>query len=91
LIIDAHGVVGRQLVPMPVGAGPSGPRNDKVLVPLALPPVPAGVAALTASSVACRIAAHRDRDTVTRGLQLPQVVSASIVALAHGTDDAQRP
>ena len=62
----------------------------KVLVPLALSPVVAGVVALAATWFAYRIAARGDRRTTTRGFRNAQVVSASMVALAHGTNDAQK-
>ena len=62
----------------------------KVLLPLALSPIVAGVVALTATYLAYRLAAHGDRHTVTRGFQRAQVVSASMIALAHGTNDAQK-
>jgi PiT family inorganic phosphate transporter len=62
----------------------------KVLVPLALSPIVAGVVALSATALAYRLAARGDRRTVHRGFQKAQVVSASMVALAHGTNDAQK-
>jgi PiT family inorganic phosphate transporter len=62
----------------------------KVLVPLALSPIVAGVVAMIATAVAYRLAARGDRRTLTRGFQKAQVVSASMVALAHGTNDAQK-
>jgi inorganic phosphate transporter, PiT family len=62
----------------------------KVLVPLALSPIVAGVVALTATVIAYRLAARGDRRTVNRGFRSAQVVSASMVALAHGTNDAQK-
>jgi inorganic phosphate transporter, PiT family len=62
----------------------------KVLVPLALSPIVAGLVALTATAIAYRLAAHADRRTVHRGFRSAQVVSASMVALAHGTNDAQK-
>jgi PiT family inorganic phosphate transporter len=62
----------------------------KVLVPLALSPIVAGLVALAATVVAYRLSAHSDRRTVTRGFQTAQIVSASMVALAHGTNDAQK-
>ena len=62
----------------------------KVLVPLVASPIVAGVVALTATWVAYRLAARGDRRTVTRGFRSAQVVSASMVALAHGTNDAQK-
>jgi inorganic phosphate transporter, PiT family len=62
----------------------------KVLVPLALSPVVAGVVALGATHLVYRVAARGDRRTITRGFRWAQVVSASMVALAHGTNDAQK-
>jgi inorganic phosphate transporter, PiT family len=62
----------------------------KVLVPLALSPIVAGLVALAATTVAYRIAARGDRRTIGRGFRAAQVVSASTVALAHGTNDAQK-
>jgi PiT family inorganic phosphate transporter len=62
----------------------------KVLVPLALSPLVAGLVAVTATALAYRLAAPGDRRTITRGFQRAQVVSASMVALAHGTNDAQK-
>jgi len=63
---------------------------SKVLVPLALAPIVAGAVALTATHIAYRLAARGDQRTLTRGFQRAQVVSASMVALAHGTNDAQK-
>jgi PiT family inorganic phosphate transporter len=62
----------------------------KVLVPLALSPILAGVVAIAGTRVAYRIAAQADGRTLIRGFRLAQVVSASMVALAHGTNDAQK-
>jgi inorganic phosphate transporter, PiT family len=62
----------------------------KILVPLALSPIVAGVVALAATAVAYRVAARSDQSVATRGFRRAQVVSASMVALAHGTNDAQK-
>jgi PiT family inorganic phosphate transporter len=62
----------------------------KVLVPLALSPIVAGGVALTATHIAYRLAARGDQRILTRGFQRAQVVSSSMVALAHGTNDAQK-
>jgi inorganic phosphate transporter, PiT family len=63
---------------------------SKVLVPLALSPIVAGAGALTPTRVADRLSARADQRILTRGFQRAQVVSASMVALAHGTNDAQK-
>ena len=76
-------VAGSGAINLPVVAG-------KVLVPLALSPVVAGIIALAATRLAYRIAAHGDRRTIARGFRWAQVGSASMVALAHGTNDAQK-
>ncbi len=62
----------------------------KVLVPLALSPIVAGLIALAATALCYRLGARGDRRTVSRGFRSAQVVSASMVALAHGTNDAQK-
>ena len=63
---------------------------SKVLIPLVLSPVVAGVVALAATYFAYRIASRGEEGTITRGFRLSQIVSASMVALAHGTNDAQK-
>ena len=62
----------------------------KVLLPAVLSPLVAGLIALTATYLAYRITARGADGTVKRGFQLGQIVSASMVALAHGTNDAQK-
>jgi PiT family inorganic phosphate transporter len=52
--------------------------------------VVAGVAALLATSLAYRLTARARQDTVARGFRLGQIASASLVSLAHGTNDAQK-
>ena len=63
---------------------------DKVLLPLLLSPFVAGLVALVATSFAYRITAHGAPGIVATGFRRSQVVSASLVALAHGTNDAQK-
>jgi PiT family inorganic phosphate transporter len=63
---------------------------DKVLLPLVLSPIVAGVIALAATYFAYRITTRGDEETVRKGFRLSQIVSASMVALAHGTNDAQK-
>jgi PiT family inorganic phosphate transporter len=46
--------------------------------------------AVTATFLAYRITARADAGTTRRGFRIGQVVSASTVALAHGTNDAQK-
>jgi len=63
---------------------------SKVLLPLVLSPIVAGIVALAATYFAYRIATRGEEGTITKGFRLSQIVSASMVALAHGTNDAQK-
>jgi inorganic phosphate transporter, PiT family len=76
-------------------AGGSGAINfdavlNKILLPAVLSPVLAALIAVTATYLAFRVTARADPGRVTRGFQLGQRVSASMLALAHGTNDAQK-
>ena len=62
----------------------------KVLLPAVLAPIIAGVIALIATYLAYRITARAAQSTVAKGFKLGQIVSGSMVALAHGTNDAQK-
>jgi len=62
----------------------------KVLLPAVLAPIIAGVIALIATYLAYRITARAAPATVTKGFKLGQIVSSSMVSLAHGTNDAQK-
>jgi PiT family inorganic phosphate transporter len=63
---------------------------SKVLLPLVLSPIIAGVIALTGTYFAYRITRRAKDGTIKRGFRVSQIVSASTVALAHGTNDAQK-
>ena len=62
----------------------------KVLLPAVMSPIIAGVVALVATHLAYRITARGVAGTVTKGFKVGQIVSSSMVALAHGTNDAQK-
>ncbi|MGH3843162.1 MAG: inorganic phosphate transporter [Pseudonocardiaceae bacterium] len=63
---------------------------SKILVPAVLAPIVAGVVALVGTYLAYRITARADRGAVGSGFKVGQVISASMVSLAHGTNDAQK-
>ena len=63
---------------------------EKVLIPAVASPIVAGVAALIATYLAYRLTARARQDSVTKGFRLGQIASASLVSLAHGTNDAQK-
>ncbi len=63
---------------------------NKIVLPAALAPVIAALIAVTATYLAFRVTARADAGTAERGFKAAQRVSASMVALAHGTNDAQK-
>jgi PiT family inorganic phosphate transporter len=63
---------------------------NKVVLPAVLSPVVAAVIAVTATYLALRVTTRSDPGVANRGFKLSQTVSASMVALAHGTNDAQK-
>jgi PiT family inorganic phosphate transporter len=63
---------------------------SKVLVPAALSLIVAGVVTLVGTYFAYRITTRTDRATVGSGFKAGQVISASMLSPAHGTNDGQK-
>jgi inorganic phosphate transporter, PiT family len=84
------GLIGASLVAAGTGAVNFGAVLTKVIIPALISPLLAGLVALIATYLAYRITARADDGTVKRGFKAGQILSASMVALAHGTNDAQK-
>lgn len=84
------GLIGATLVSAGSDAVHVGGVLGKVVLPALCSPLLAGVVALAATVLACRLTSHGHAGRVSRGFRLGQVVSASTVALAHGANDAQK-
>src|SRR3954447_25828390 len=63
---------------------------NKIVLPAVLAPVVAALIAVTVTYLALRVTARAEPGHVDRGFQVGQRVSASMLALAHGTNDAQK-
>ncbi|MFK0157806.1 anion permease [Streptomyces sp. NPDC090499] len=91
---SSHALFGGLIGAVWVGAGSGAVNFDKVLEKIIIPafasPVVAGVAALIATYCAYKLTARGRESSVTRGFRLGQIGSASLVSLAHGTNDAQK-
>ena len=91
---SSHALFGGLIGAVWVGAGSRGVNFDtvaeKVLVPAVASPIVAGVAALLATCLAYRLTDRAREDSVTKGFRIGQIASASLVSLAHGTNDAQK-
>jgi len=63
---------------------------QKVIIPAGLSPVIAGLIAATGTYLVYRISRSVPGKTRSHGFRLGQIGSASMVSLAHGTNDAQK-
>jgi inorganic phosphate transporter, PiT family len=84
------GLIGAALVAAGTGAVHFSAVLSKVILPAAISPVLAGVIALIGTYLAYRTTERSDDTTVKKGFKAGQIASASMVALAHGTSDAQK-
>jgi PiT family inorganic phosphate transporter len=64
--------------------------GSKVIAPALVAPFACGLAALVATRIAYRTTRRRSESSVQHGFRLSQLLSSSLVALAHGTNDAQK-
>jgi inorganic phosphate transporter, PiT family len=63
---------------------------NKVVLPAVLSPVVAALIAVAVTYLSFRVTRRAEPGVVSRGFKLSQTVSGSMVALAHGTNDAQK-
>jgi inorganic phosphate transporter, PiT family len=84
------GVVGAALVARGGDAVKADGLFSEVIVPALLAPLIAGAVALLATFIAYRMRAGLSRERADEGFRLGQLGSASLVSLAHGTNDAQK-
>ncbi|QFZ19176.1 inorganic phosphate transporter [Saccharothrix syringae] len=84
------GLVGSTWVAAGADAVRFGTVVEKVLVPAVASPLIAGAVAAVATYLAYAITRRTSESVRTRGFRFGQIASASLVSLAHGTNDAQK-
>jgi len=84
------GVIGATLVAAGTSAVHGGSIVAKVLVPAVLSPILAGLVAGLATRLSYRVVGTGDQRRTQRHFRHGQLASASLVSLAHGTNDAQK-
>ncbi|GAA1230363.1 inorganic phosphate transporter [Pseudonocardia alaniniphila] len=84
------GLIGATWAAAGTGAINFGALFSKVILPAVASPLVAGIIALIATYLAYKITARVDQSTTSGGFRIGQIVSASLVSLAHGTSDAQK-
>ena len=84
------GLIGAAIIGSGFGAVNFGGVVSKIVLPALLSPFIAGVVALVATFIAYRVTQMATVRGSERGFRHAQTVSASLVSLAHGTNDAQK-
>src|ERR687889_487039 len=84
------GLIGATLVAAGTVAVNFGAVLTKVIIPALISPLLAGLVALIATYLAYRTTQREHDGRTKKGFKVGQIVSASMVALAHGTNDAQK-
>jgi PiT family inorganic phosphate transporter len=91
---SSHALYGGLIGATLVAVGAHGVHGDvvvtKILIPAVASPIVAGIAAWAATKVAYRITAKGTENANAKGFKAGQIASASLVSLAHGTNDAQK-
>ncbi len=92
---SSHALFGGLIGAAIVGAGFAAINGSvllsKILIPMVAAPLTAGVVAFTATKVAYAITRRHDGRKDGRGrFRYAQIASSSLIALAHGTNDAQK-
>src|SRR4051794_20396725 len=91
---SSHALIGGMIGAAVASVGFSAVEGDgvlsKVIVPALIAPVLAGVVALGATVIVYRMIRSFTAERAERGFRWAQVASSSMVALAHGTNDAQK-
>jgi PiT family inorganic phosphate transporter len=91
---SSHALIGGVVGATFAAAGASAVLGDgvlgKVLIPAVIAPVVAFVVGVIAINVAYGVVGRERPGPVTRGYRYGQVISGGMLALAHGTNDAQK-
>jgi PiT family inorganic phosphate transporter len=91
---SSHALIGGMVGSVLVAAGPDAIMGEgllgKVLIPAIIAPVLAFAVAGIGILIAYRIVGRQRPGPVARGYRMGQIVSGSLLALAHGTNDAQK-
>lgn len=91
---SSHALFGGLVGAVIVGAGAAGVNFGavltKILIPSILAVIVAGLASFTATKIITAITSRMDQSKVESGFRHGQTVTACLVALSHGTNDAQK-
>lgn len=91
---SSHALIGGVVGAMLAAVGGSGVKGGAILTKVVAPAIIAPIVAFLFAGVAIiviyRLVGQRRPGSVTRGFRLGQIGSSSLLAIAHGTNDAQK-
>ena len=91
---SSHALIGGIVGAVWAAAGPSAVLGDgllgKVSIPAVIAPTLAFIVGAITITITYRVVGSERPGVVTRGFRLGQIASGSLLALAHGTNDAQK-
>ncbi len=91
---SSHALYGGLIGATVVGVGLHGVNFgvvvSKILIPAVASPIVAGLASWGATKLAYRITRKNSTEATDKGFRKGQMFSASLISLAHGTNDAQK-
>jgi PiT family inorganic phosphate transporter len=91
---SSHALIGGVVGAMLEAVGGSGVKGQALIANVVVPAIVAPILAFTVAGASIiliyRIVGHRRPGVVTRGFRFGQIVSGSMLALSHGTNDAQK-
>ena len=91
---SSHALFGGLVGAVIVGAGVEGVNFaavlTKILIPALVSPIVAGLASFCAVKLIYTVVKHMKEDQVESGFRHGQTITACLVALSHGTNDAQK-
>jgi PiT family inorganic phosphate transporter len=91
---SSHALIGGVTGAMLAAVGGSGVKGEALLANVVVPALVAPILAFAVAGISIlviyRFVANRRPGVVTRGFRLGQILSGSMLALSHGTNDAQK-
>src|SRR5699024_1822259 len=84
------GLIGAAIAALGTSGVEWGGVLGRVVLPAVLAPIVAGLVSTVGTRLIYRSTRTMDRDERTRGFRVGQIVTASLISLAHGTNDAQK-
>ena len=84
------GLIGAALISFGIDGGVGGGVVGKIIIPAVLAPIVAGIVSAIATALVYLITRKVEHEKQIKGFRWGQILSASLISLSHGTNDAQK-